>query len=409
MFLTLFLILSLGVILGYFFNKIKLPALIAYLLIGIALSYFNLMDEGIANISSELRKIALIIILLKAGLTVNLSDLKKIGRPAILLCFLPAAIELVAIGFLAPLFFDISYLHSFLMGAVLAAVSPAVVVPRMVKMIEEGHGVERGIPQMIITGASFDDIFVILIYTSLLGLSAGSNLDFMTVLNVPISIVLGIGAGIVIGILLSILFKKIHIRDSLKIIFIFAVCFGFVALEEGISGFIGFSSLLASLTLGMTILFKNKIVAGRLSLKYSKLWVVAEMFLFVLVGSAIQIEYFLNFIIPALIIIVFGLAFRFIGVFIATTKTKLSLKEKLFTMISYSPKATVQAAIGGGLLDLGNSMPDSALKVATISAGIIVLSVSVVAILFTAPLGAIGIDISQSILIENNNVDLSKE
>lgn len=402
MFLTLFLILFFGVVFTFLANKFKFPALIGYLIIGICLTYFNLIDSNLISISSELRKIALIIILVKAGLSLNISDLRKVGRPAILMCFLPALIEMIAVGLIAPLFFNISYLHSFLLGSVLAAVSPAVVVPRMVKLIEDGRGIKKGIPQLILAGASMDDIFVIVIYTSLLGLSSGKAIDAFTILNLPISIIFGVLIGSFVGIVLSKVFVKYHMRDSVKVIIIFAMCFGFVAVEEFITEYIGFSSLLASLSLGIVILAKNKILAARLSAKYSKLWIIAEMFLFVLVGSSIQIEYFLNYLMPALALVGICLVFRFSGVFICLIKTKFKFREKIFCMISYTPKATVQAAIGGGLLDLGNKMPNSELKNITIAAGVVILSVSVVAILFTAPIGAYLIDFASNKLIEDD-------
>ncbi len=389
-FLSLSLILILGVVAGYLLNKIKLPSLIGYLLIGILLGYFGLIDQSILNISSELRKIALIIILIKAGLTLNINDLKKIGRPAIFMSFVPATFEMITFGLLGPLFFNLTYIESFIMGACIGAVSPAVVVPRMVKMIEEGRGNKKGIPQIILAGSSMDDIVMIVFYSAFLTLEQGNNVGIMTFLNIPISILSGILVGILIGFALVFIFKKIHVRDSIKIAFIFGIAFGLVYLESYLSNYFGYSSLLSAITIGIIILTKKEEVAKRLSVKCSKLWVVAEIVLFTLVGASIKINYFSTYLLPALGIIACGLFVRLCAVFLSLTKTNITFKERIFMAIAYIPKATVQAAIGGGLLDLGNSLNNTTI----INAGIIVLSVSVVAILFTAPLGAFLTDLT---------------
>lgn len=391
-FLSLTLILVVGGILGFLAKKIRIPSLIVYLLLGIALAYFGLIDDSLLSVSAEIRKIALIIILIKAGLSLDLKDLKKVGRPAILLSFIPAVIEMVTIGLLGPSLLNLTYLESFLLGSVLGAVSPAVVVPRMIKMIETSQGTNKGIPQMIIAGSSLDDIVMIVCYTSFLTIEGGNSLNVMTFLNVPISIVLGVAVGIIVGLVLSLFFKKVHMRDSLKLSIILGICFGFVFLESYISKWVGFSSLLTVITIGIVLLARRKTQADRIAQKCDRLWTVAEIFLFVLVGASIKLDSVWSIILPALLLIVVALIIRMIGVFTCLIKTNLNFKERLFVAIAYVPKATVQAAIGGGLLDLGNSMGNEAIK----AAGMIVLTVSVIAILFSAPVGAFAIDLSMN-------------
>jgi solute carrier family 9B (sodium/hydrogen exchanger), member 1/2 len=401
LFLSLMLILLGGGILGFLFKKINLPSLIGYLLAGIVFGYFHLLDNSITGISSQLREIALIIILIKAGLSLDIQELKKVGRPAILMSFIPACFEMCAIGLAGPAFLGISYVESFILGAVLGAVSPAVVVPRMVKMIEESRGTDKGIPQIIIAGSSMDDIVMIVFYTSFMTIESGDGLSFMTFLNVPISIVTGIAIGILVGFLFSLVFEKVHMRDSLKLTLVLGACFGLVFVEGFVSKWFGFSSLLAVITIGIVILARRKGQAERLAAKCDRLWSVAEVFLFVLVGASIKIDYALTILIPALIVILIGLVIRSIGVYGCLLKTKLTLKEKSFVVISYLPKATVQAAIGGGLLDLGNSMGNPAIIVA----GTVVLSVSVVSILFTAPVGAFLMDVTYKKLTNQTQMD----
>lgn len=399
-FLSLALILIGGVVIGYLFKLIKLPSLIGYLLIGILFGYFGLIDQSILNISAELRKIALIIILIKAGLNLDLKDLKKAGRPAILLSFVPACFEMIAIGLVGPYVLGLTYNESFLLGAVIGAVSPAVVVPRMVKMIEDNQGTKKSIPQMIIAGSSCDDIVMIVFFTTFLTIESGNGLSLMTFLNVPISIISGIGVGILIGLLLAFLFKKVHMRDSIKITLILGIAFGLVALESYFGQWFGFSSLLSAIALGVVILAKRKTAAIRLAAKADRLWVVAELFLFVLVGASIKVEYFPMYFLPALLVIGVGLLIRFIGVNVSLIKTELNIKERCFTTIAYMPKATVQAAIGGTLLDLGISSGNQSI----IKAGTIVLSVSVVAILLTAPIGAFLVDIFKDKLVKKEAI-----
>jgi NhaP-type Na+/H+ or K+/H+ antiporter len=396
-FASLFLIMVGGVALYFLCKLIHLPALIGYLLWGILLGYLGWIDKDIAAISPQIRKIALVIILLKAGLSLNLSDLKKVGRPAILMSFIPACLEMITIGLLAPLFFALTYNESFLLGSVLGAVSPAVVVPMMVKLMEEKRGTAKGIPQLVIAGSSADDIVMIVFYTVFLSIEGGGSFTWMSFLNIPLSIISGIAVGVGLGFIFSFLFNKVHMRDSLKLVILFGVGFGLVWLEDYLSQWFGFSSLLAVITIGLVIMARRKEQAQRLSNRCSKMWVVAEVFLFVLVGASIKIEYFSLYLLPSLGLLACSLLVRSLGVNLCLVKTKLNLKERGFVTMSYLPKATVQAAIGGGLLDLGTSMGNDAI----IAAGTIVLSVSVVAILLTAPLGAILMNLTCKPLLGN--------
>lgn len=387
--LSLCIILLSGLAVAFICKKLNLPTLIGYLAVGIILGPYvlDLVDIKLLSISADLKKIALIFILIRAGLTLDLSDLKRIGRPAVLMAFLPALFELFAVGFLAPIFFDISYLDSFILGSVLGAVSPAVVVPRMVKMMDENRGTEHGVPQIITAGSSIDDIVVIVIFTALTTVATGGTIGVMTYLNVPISIILGIASGALIGLLLVWFFKKFHLRDTVKVIIICGICFGFVAAEELLEGIIGYSGLLATITLGVVIFSKYKILANRLSMKYSKLWLLAEIILFVIVGATVNINYFIKNLGFGIILVLCGLIVRSAGVLVSLIKTNLYKKEKLFAIISYTPKATVQAAIGGIPLALG------------LAGGNTILSVAVISILLTAPLGAIAMDLTVNKLI----------
>ena len=380
MLLSLSLIFIIGLLFAAILKKIKFPSIIGFLICGIILGPYmlNLIDASLLNISSELRQIALIIILLRAGLMLNLNDLKKIGRPAFLLCFIPAFFELIAIALIAPLLFDISYLEALLLGSVVAAVSPAIIVPRMIKMIENNQGTKKGVPQLIMAGASVDDVLVIVLFTVFLTLSQGGSLSLGTVISIPASIIFGVGVGVVCALLLIIIFKRYHIRDSIKVIIILSVCFALVSLEKLLS--IPFSGLIATIVIGMVILYKYEILAQRLSNKYSKLWIVAEILLFVLVGASVDISFFIQNILFSILIISCGLIVRMLGVWVSLIKTKFTPHEKLFCSIAYTPKATVQAAIGSVPLALG------------LSSGNIILSVAVVAILLTAPIGAFLID-----------------
>lgn len=384
MLLSIALILIIGMFMGWICQRVKLPSLLGMLVTGIILGPYvlNLLDGSILNISAELRKIALIIILTRAGLGLDLSKLKKIGRPAILMCFVPASFELLGMVLIALKVMGLSILEATILGSVLAAVSPAVVVPRMVKIMDEGYGTNKGIPQLILAGASVDDVYVIVLFSTFTGIMQGKGTSILSFINIPISIILGICIGLFIGYLLAFYFKKIHIRDTSKVLVILSISFILVVIEDKLTTAITFSALIAIMFVGVGLQRKREVVAKRLSLKYGKLWVGAEVFLFVLVGATVNIGYLKNVGLKALIVIVGALIFRMFGVFVCLLGTNLSGKEKLFTMMAYTPKATVQAAIGGIPLALG------------FACGNIVLTVAVLAIVLTAPLGAFAIDLS---------------
>ncbi|PWM47019.1 MAG: potassium transporter [Clostridiales bacterium] len=378
MLFSLAIIFLFGMFLSKIFKNFKLPGLLGMLIAGILLGpyVFNLLDCKIIGISAELRQIALIIILAKAGINLDISELKKIGRPAILMCFVPASFEIIGIVIFAPKLLGISVLESVLLGTVLAAVSPAVIIPLMLKIKEQGYGTNKAIPQMIMAGASVDDVFVIILFTTFSGLLKTGEINVETLIQFPTSIILGLLGGIGAGLLLSCIFKKMHMKDSVKIIIILSLSFLFISFENILTSFIGFSGLLAVMALCATINIKNQVVSIRLSEKFSKLWIGAEIILFVLVGASINIQYAFNSGIVTVLVIFIGLVFRMGGVFICLIKTNLNIKEKLFTVISYAPKATVQAAIGGVPFAMG------------LSCGNIILTVAVVSILITSPVGA---------------------
>lgn len=384
MLLSISLILLVGMSVGWMCKKIKLPSLLGMLITGIVLGPYmlNLLDDSILGISAELRKIALIIILTRAGLGLNLSGLKKIGRPAVFMCFVPASLELLGILLIAPKLLGISLLEAAILGAVLAAVSPAVVVPRMVKLMEEGYGVREGIPQLILAGASVDDVYVIVLFSTFLGMMQGESASVIRFINIPISIFLGIGIGFLIGVILAYYFKKVHIRDTSKVLIILSISLLLVVLEEHLTIPITFSALIAIMFIGIGLQKKREVVARRLSVKYGKLWVAAEVFLFVLVGATVNIGYLGKVGVKALVVIAVALIFRMFGVFLCLLGTSLNRKERLFAMMAYTPKATVQAAIGGIPLSLG------------LACGDIVLTVAVLAIVLTAPAGAFAMDLS---------------
>lgn len=389
MLLSISLILILGMFMGWICQKIKLPSLLGMLITGIVLGPYvlNLLDDSILGISAELRKIALIIILTRAGLGLDLSGLKKIGRPAVLMCFVPASLEMIGMILLAPKLMGLTTLEAAIMGAVLAAVSPAVVVPRMVKLMDEGYGVNEGIPQLILAGASVNDVYVIVMFSTFVGMMQGEGASVLRFANIPISIFFGIALGLVLGILLAYFFKKVHIRDTSKVLIILSISFFLVVIEDKMTTAITFSALIAIMFIGIGLQKKREVVAKRLSVKYGKLWVAAEVFLFVLVGATVNIEYLGKVGAKAFIVIIGALAFRMFGVFICLLGTSLKKKERLFTMMAYTPKATVQAAIGGIPLALGFSCGDT------------VLTVAVLAIVITAPLGAFAIDLSYKKLL----------
>ena len=389
MLFSLTLIFLSGIVLGSIFNRLKLPQLLGMLLTGIILGPYllNLLDPKILSISTDLRQIALIIILTRAGLNLNINDLKKVGRPAVLMCFVPATFEILGMIIFAPKFLGLGLLDSAILGTVIAAVSPAVVVPKMLKLMEDGYGTGEGIPQLIMAGASVDDVFVIVLFTSFIGLASNGTFSALSLIKIPTSIFFGISVGFLCAILLIYFFKKIHIRDSLKVIIILNISFLLVTFEHSLTGIIGFSGLLAIMSMGTGIQEKNSILAKRLSAKYSKLWIAAEVILFVLVGATVNIKYALGASIPAILLIMTVIAFRMVGVFLCLLGTSLSYKERLFCMIAYCPKATVQAAIGSIPLSMG------------LSSGNIILTVAVLSILITAPLGAFAIDFSYKKLL----------
>lgn len=392
MLLSIALILLVGMSASWICKKIKLPGLLGMLATGIVLGPYvlNLIDSSILNISSELRKIALIIILTRAGLGLDITGLKKIGRPAILMCFLPASFELLGIILIAPGALGMSVLEAAIMGAVLAAVSPAVVVPRMVKLMDNGYGTAKGIPQLILAGASVDDVYVIVLFSTFIGMMQGKGASIINFVNIPVSIILGMGIGILAGYLLAMYFEKIHIRDTVKVLLILSISFILVATEDMLNTPIKFSALIAIMFVGVGLHKKRDVVAKRLSQKYEKLWIASEVFLFVLVGATVNINYLGNMGIKALIVIFGALIFRMAGVFVCLIKTELNKKERLFTMMAYTPKATVQAAIGGIPLALN------------FACGETVLTIAVLAIVITAPLGAFAIDLSYKKLLRRN-------
>ncbi len=389
MLLSLALLFLVGILFKELALKIKLPGLVGMLVAGILLGPYvlGLLDYKILDISNELRKIALVIILLKAGLSLDLKDLKKVGRPAILLSFLPASFEILGYVVLAPLLLGVSYAEAALMGAVLSAVSPAVVVPRMIKLMEEEKGTKKGIPQMILAGASCDDIFVIVLFSSFLNMNKGGEISLSTFFNIPLSIVLGIALGIFMGILLMGIFKKMRFDNSIKVIAILGLSFLLVSIETLLEDHIAISGLLAVIAMASLIRYRDINTSKELSLSFGRLWSGAEILLFTLVGAAVDIRYMTKAGVMAILLILLALIFRTIGVLLALLKTNLNKKECLFEAIAYLPKATVQAAIGSIPLSSG------------LNSGAIILSVAVLGIIITAPLGAFAIDNSYKKLL----------
>lgn len=380
MLLSFALILLLGGVAGRLFGRLKLPPLLGMLLVGIMMSpsVLNLLDPMMLDISGILRQIALIIILTRAGLSLSLRDLKKVGRPAIFMSFVPAIFEIVGIGLLAPLLLGVSPLEALLMGSVLAAVSPAVIVPQMLKVQEKGYGVQKGIPQLILAGASIDDVFVIVIFSALLGIMQGASISWVTFGWIPVRILLGIAIGLFVGNLLAKLFERVRLNADERTLTLIAVSFILVTIENETS--LPFSGLLAVMFAGIMIQRKNVDIATQLTRHYNHLWSAASIALFVLVGASVNVNFLFQAGVTALAVIFGGLAFRIVGVFVSLLGTNLNWKERLFCMIAYSPKATVQASIGGLPLAAG------------LASGNIILVVAVLAIMTTAPLGAFLID-----------------
>lgn len=376
------IILLLGLLVGWIFSKLRLPSLLGMIIVGIILSPYalNLIDGSILMISGDLRQIALVIILTRAGLSLDISDLKKVGRPAVLMCFVPACVEILGTIILAPVLLKISVLDAAIMGSVIAAVSPAVVVPRMIRLIDEGYGTNKSIPQLILAGASVDDVFVIVVFTALTALAATGEMSVISFIQIPISIVLGVILGSGVGILLILFFKKNHMRDSVKTLIILSISFLLLEVQNRLAGFIPISGLLAIMSVGIMMKQKYNVLALRLSAKFNKLWLGAEVFLFVLVGATVDLKYVESAGIFAVLLVMGALLFRMIGVALSLVKTDLSKKERLFCMVAYTPKATVQAAIGAIPLSMG------------LDCGNIVLTVAVLSILITAPFGAVCVD-----------------
>lgn len=386
------LIMLIGMSAGWVCRKVKLPGLIGMLFTGIILGPYvlNMLDSSILLVSADIRKIALVIILTRAGLTLNLEDLKKVGRPAFLMCFVPATFEMIGMIILAPRLLDVSLIESAVIGAVVAAVSPAVVVPEMIKLMEEGYGTKQGIPQLILAGASVDDVYVIVMFTAFTSLAQGSNVSVMSFVNIPVSIIFGIIIGIIIGKALAVVWKNVHIRDTVKAAIFLSVALLLVGVEASLNTPITFASLISVMFIGIALKKDRPEVAFRLSQKYNKMWVWAEVMLFVLVGATVDIGYVAYAGVSAIVIIIGALIFRMAGVALCMAGTKLKLKERVFCMLAYTPKATVQAAIGGVPLSMG------------LACGNTVLIVAVLAIIITAPLGAFAIDMTYRKLLKKS-------
>ena len=392
---SLALIFLVGLAMAALCQICRLPRIIGMLATGIILGphVLNLLDSSILSISSELRQMALIIILLKAGLSLNLSDLKKVGRPAVMMACVPACFEILAFFLFAPWVLGITRIEAAVMGAVLAAVSPAVVIPRMVQLMDTKYGTDKSIPQLIMAGASCDDIFVIVLFSTFAGMAQGDSAQIMDFINIPISIVLGIVTGAVAGLLLSMFFETAYahkhcVRNSMKVIIVLGVSFMLMAIETWAKKYVSISGLLAVVSMACVLKMKSTaFVSKRLSEKFGKLWLAAEVILFVLVGAAVDIRYTMSAGAAAVAMIFIALAFRAVGVCLCLVRTQLNAKERLFCVIAYLPKATVQAAIGSVPLAMG------------LACGQIVLSVAVLAILITAPLGAIGMDLTYKKLL----------
>lgn len=389
MLLSIAYVLLAGMAAGWVCKKLGLPSLAGMIITGIVLGPYalNLIDGSILGISAELRKIALIIILMRAGLSLDLDDLKKVGRPAILLCFVPTSFEICGMVLLAPRLLGITTLEAAIMGAVVAAVSPAVTVPKMIRLMEEGYGADKSIPQLLLAGSSVDCVFAIVMFTAFTGLAQDAGASVSSIVQIPISIVIGILIGIAAGFLLSIYFEKIHLRDTVKVIILLSISFILVTLEDSLKGIFSFSSLISVMCMGIILQKKREPAARRLSLKFNKLWVGAEILLFVLVGATVDLRYALSAGGAAILLILGVLLFRMAGVTVCLLKTRLTAKERLFCMAAYMPKATVQAAIGGVPLAMG------------LACGQIVLTVAVLSILITAPVGAYLVDLTHTRLL----------
>lgn len=392
---SLAFIFLVGLTMAAICQRLNLPRIIGMLLTGIVLGPYvlDLLDPSILSISADLRQMALIIILLKAGLSLHLSDLKKVGRPAIMMSSIPASCEILAFFLFAPSILGVTRIEAAVMGAVLGAVSPAVVVPRMVQLMDTKYGTDKSIPQLIMAGASCDDIFVIVLFSTFVSMAQGGQANLMDFINIPVSILLGIALGAITGYLLSLFFETAYahkhcVRNSMKVIIVLGVSFLLMSIETWLEDIVSVSGLLAVVSMACVLKIKSTaFVSKRLSEKFGKLWLAAEVLLFVLVGASVDIRYTMNAGIAAVLMIFLALIFRSIGVAICLIGTPMTKKERIFCMIAYLPKATVQAAIGSVPLSMG------------LPCGQIVLSVAVLAILITAPLGAIGIDMTYKRLL----------
>lgn len=382
------LIMLIGMSAGWVCRKVKLPGLIGMLFTGIILGPYvlNMLDSSILLVSADIRKIALVIILTRAGLTLNLEDLKKVGRPAFLMCFVPATFEMLGMIILAPRLLSVSLIEAAVIGAVVAAV----VVPKMIKLMEDGYGTKQGIPQLILAGASVDDVYVIVMFTAFTSLAQGGNVSVMSFVNIPVSIIFGIIIGIIIGKALAVVWKKVHIRDTVKAAIFLSVALLLVGVEASLNTPITFASLISVMFIGIALKKDRPEVAFRLSQKYNKMWVWAEVMLFVLVGATVDIGYVAYAGVSSIVIIIGALIFRMAGVALCMAGTKLKLKERVFCMLAYTPKATVQAAIGGVPLSMG------------LACGNTVLIVAVLVIIITAPLGAFAIDMTYRKLLKKS-------
>lgn len=389
------IILMAGLILGKGTGKLRLPPLLGMIAAGMIIGPYclNLLDDVTLSISADIRKIALVIILAKAGLTLNAADLKRVGRPAVLMCFLPALFEIGGFMLLAPKLLGLSLPEAALLGSVIAAVSPAVVVPRMTKLIEDNCGTEKGIPQLILAGAAADDVFVIAVFSAVTGLVGNGDFSAAGIASVPVSVISGALVGVLCGLAFSAFFGHFHYRDSEKIVVFLGISFLLTALESWLDGILAFSGLLAVMAMGVTVRVRLPFAASRMAAKFSKIWTAAEILLFVLVGAAVNLPYAAKAGAAVIFIIPCALLFRMAGVLCCLVKTPLSFKERLFCMVAYMPKATVQAAIGGVPLAMG------------FGCGETVLTAAVISILLTAPLGAWGIDSLSQKLLKTNQVN----
>ena len=390
MLVSVSLVIFIGLLLGSLAKKLNMPSLIGLLFTGILLgpSVLNVLSDHFLALSSELRTVALIVILTRAGLSLDLADLKKVGRPAILMCFVPAVFEIMATVLLAPMLLAISVSEALLLGSVIAAVSPAVIVPRMIHLMKEGYGKNKSIPQIILAGASVDDVFVLVLFTAFLGMNDGGTFSAIDLTRIPIAIFSGAFVGLAVGYGLVLFFNQFHIRDSIKVLVMLATAFLLMSLETAFDSAFPFSGMLSVMGVSLMIFRKKRPLAERLSLKFNKIWILAEIFLFVFVGASVDLSYAFSAGIAPLVLLILVSLIRMIGVLVSLFKTSLSRKEKLFCMISYLPKATVQAAIGSIPFSMG------------LASGEMILTVAVLSILVTAPVGAWLIDRFYPVLLE---------